>query len=204
MDEISLQEERLKKKHQKKFKDHQPPKGKNGLFTRLLLSIILVLISTIVSYSNETYKNILKQEIFETTLSFTSMNEWLTDRFGHSLPIPMPENVIPVQNEHNELENVTNYYDGIMASVKKDSTISALNSGIVVFLGEKENYGPCIIIQGIDGVDIWYGNITNIDLSMYDYVEKNHLLGSAIDNHVYFVIQKDGQYLNYEEYTSNI
>ena len=82
--------------------------------------------------------------------------------------------------------------------------MNALNSGIVVFIGEKENYGNVVIVQGIDGVDIWYGNITNVNLSLYDYVEKNSILGSSSDDHIYFVIQKDNNYLDYEEYKSQI
>ena len=91
-----------------------------------------------------------------------------------------------------------------MASTSKESAIQTLNSGIVVFIGEKEHYNNTIIIQGIDGVDIWYGNVTNVSVNLYDYVEKNTLLGSAMEDHIYFVLQKEGQYLDYEEYKSQI
>ena len=56
----------------------------------------------------------------------------------------------------------------------------------------------------MDGVDIWYGNIENVNFSLYDYIEKNALLGSAKEEIIYFVVQKDGQYLDYEEYKKQI
>ena len=116
----------------------------------------------------------------------------------------MKDNTISVNKTPNDIQNVVKYYDGVMAEKESGSVIEALNSGIVVFVGEKENYGNVVIIQGIDGVDVWYGNIDNVNVSLYDYVEKNTILGSAKENHIYFVVQKDGQYLDYEEYKSQI
>ena len=107
-------------------------------------------------------------------------------------------------NESVENFEYQKYHDGIIAYVPKESTVNTLNSGIVVFIGEKENYGPIVIVQGIDGVDVWYGNITNINVSLYDYVEKQSIIGSAIESHIYYVIEKDGMYLNYDEYLSQI
>ena len=79
-------------------------------------------------------------------------------------------------------------------------TITYLESGIVVFIGKKDEYGDTIIIQQIDGIDVWYGNVTNSNIKIYDYVEKGQLLGEVVDNKLYLVFQKKGEYLNYKEY----
>ena len=67
-------------------------------------------------------------------------------------------------------------------------------------MGEKEGYGNTVIVQGIDGIDIWYGNVTNISISLYDYIDKKSLLGTTKDDVLYLVYKKDGEILNYEEY----
>ncbi len=45
-------------------------------------------------------------------------------------------------------------------------------SGIVVYIGEKENYKQTVIVQQMNGVDVWYGNIKQANVKLYDYVEK--------------------------------
>ena len=79
---------------------------------------------------------------------------------------------------------------------------SFLESGVVVFLGEKENLGKTVIVQGIDGVDIWYSHLENYNLTMYDYVEKDSLVGEFQENEAILTFMKDGNYLGYEEYLS--
>ena len=56
-----------------------------------------------------------------------------------------------------------------------------------------------VIIQRIDGVDEWYGNVENVNVKLYDYVKKGSLLGEA-NNNLYLVYKKDGNTLNYEDY----
>ena len=41
--------------------------------------------------------------------------------------------------------------------------------------------GNTVIIQGVDGVDIWYGNLTNVSVKLYDYVEKDKLIGVSFE-----------------------
>ena len=90
--------------------------------------------------------------------------------------------------------------DGVRIDVDKGTPISLLNGGIVVFIGEKEGYGNTLILQGNDGVDYWYGDITNINVNLYDYLEKDTLIGESLDNYIYLVLQKEGTYISYEEY----
>lgn len=52
--------------------------------------------------------------------------------------------------------------------------VPTLESGIVVYIGEKEDYGTTVIIDQIDGVEVYYSNITVENLKLYDYVEKEN------------------------------
>ena len=77
--------------------------------------------------------------------------------------------------------------------------VPVIESGIVVFIGDKDDYGKTVIIEQVDGVDTWYGNVDNINVSLYDYVSKGEFLAEA-NNSFYMVFQKDGKYLNYKDY----
>ena len=76
--------------------------------------------------------------------------------------------------------------------------VPVLESGIVVYKGEKDNYGNTIIVQQINGIDMWYGNIIDSNVKLYDYVTKGSILGNCND-YLYVVFKKDGNVLPYEE-----
>lgn len=205
MDEIEM---RLKKKHQ--LNNYQTKKSAkernhlNFLFTRILIATIFVLGSAIyINWSKSNLEN-YKKAVFDTNISFTTINSWYKKYFGSSLPINLETNTVPVNKNIEDFQNIEKFHDGVRIQVPNDSAINTLNSGIIVFMGEKENYKNVVIIQGIDGVDIWYGNLENVGFSLYDYVEKGKILGSAKEDHIYLVLQKEGQYLDYEEYISQI
>ena len=67
-------------------------------------------------------------------------------------------------------------------------------------MGNKEGYGNTIIIEQINGIDVWYSNITTTDIKLYDYIEKGKLIGEVVDQKLYMVFQQDGKILNYKEY----
>ena len=97
-------------------------------------------------------------------------------------------------------ENDSKYHDGVKLTVAKNYLVPIQEEGMVIFIGEKENYGNVIIVEGVDGIDIWYGNMETSTAKLYDYVEKNTYLGTTKDNTLYLAYQKDGKFLNYQEY----
>ena len=78
--------------------------------------------------------------------------------------------------------------------------VPTIESGIVVFIGEKEKIGKTIIIEQVNGIDTFYSNINFNNLKLYDYVEKGELLGEVKNNELYLTFQKDGKYLDYKKY----
>ena len=85
-------------------------------------------------------------------------------------------------------------------TVDENYMVPVLESGIVIFLGEKEGYGNTVVIEQVDGVDVYYSNISTDNVKLYDYVEKGTLLGEAENKKLYLVFQKDGTFLNYKDY----
>ena len=80
-----------------------------------------------------------------------------------------------------------------------DYLVPALDSGIVIFLGDKEGYGKTVIIQQENGIDVWYSNLKEINLQLYDYIKDGSLIGS-VDEKLYLVFIKDGEILDYQKY----
>ncbi len=184
----------------KEKNDSKKIKYFKGLTTRILLSIILLLATCIFIKLDE--KNALKMSdlVFKDSLQFTTLNNWYKEHFGNLLPKTSTTSELVFSDTDLQTNSYTDYLDGVKIDVSTNSPISILNGGIVVFIGEKEGYGNTLIIQGNDGIDYWYGGITNVGVNLYDYLEKDTLIGSSKDNYIYLVLQENGEFLKYEEY----
>ena len=168
---------------------------------RSLICLSLFLLLAIICKIDTKYKDIIKKNIYETNISFTSIKNFYSKYLGGvSILDNFVSNTKPVFNEKLVYKSSSKYYNGVKLEVENNYLVPVLESGIVVFIGEKENYGNVIIIQGMDGVDIWYGNMSTTSIKLYDYIESGDLLGETTNNYLYLVYSKNGDYLNYEEY----
>lgn len=199
MDEY-LNKFKNKKKSFNKVKISISKKNINKLITKFMIAIIFFLISII--FTNYSDKNLLlyKEYVFTESLPFTKIKGWYEDLFGEVLPTQ--DNSQTVFNGNLVYKDISEYYDGEKLLVSKNTLVNNITSGVVVFSGEKDNYGNTVIIQGIDGVDIWYGNLENVSVSLYDYIESNTVIGETKDEYLYLVIKKDNDFIKYEDYQS--
>jgi len=175
--------------------ENKPRKYVKNLFVRVLLSIILFLaLSLFVNYSDE---NLLffKKNVYDRTFSFSAFSKFYQKYFGKALPMASE---LLVSKEVINYTIASSYHDGAELSGVK--AVLPFKSGIVVYIGEKENYGKTIIIQGMDGIDYWYGNVSDIAIKLYDYVASDTIIASAKDNILYVVFMKNGVPLDFEEY----
>lgn len=191
----------LKKEKEKNKKDK-----KNFLvsfFNKILVCFILVVTCLILMKTNKNFKNFIETKVFKDNLSFAYINNLYNQYFGAIFPSYKMDNTTTVFNEKLEYKTYNKYYDGYKLEVNNSYLIPIIESGIVVFVGNIENYGECIIIEGIDGVDIWYGNIKNKSVELYDYVKKGSYLGEVNGNTMYLVFEKNQEYLKFEDYIKN-
>ena len=171
-----------------------------SLFSRVLVSIILFLVTSIfINYSDN---NLLlyKKHLYNKTFNFAYINNLYEKYLGGIIPF---KNVLKSdQMVMGEIDysNHESFGNGAKITNLIGANIKSLMSGIVVFVGDKENLGETIIIQGSDGIDYWYGNLENIGVSLYDYLDKDTILGNAKEGTLYLVFAKNGEYLNYEDY----
>ena len=128
---------------------------------------------------------------------FAYINNLYNKYFGKILPSYSSNNTEEVFNEKLVYTNVNSYYDGYKLTVNNKYLVPLIESGIVVFIGNIDNYKNVIIVEGIDGVDIWYGNISSTSVKLYDYVSKGSYLGETNNNNLYLVFEKNQEYEDY-------
>lgn len=172
-----------------------------NLLSKFLIAIIFFLSSIIFTNINDNNLLLYKEYVLTESLPFTKIKGWYEELFGEVLP----------DSKNNQMvfdgkllyKDIKDYYDGEQLTLNNNTLINNITSGIVVFIGEKDNYNNTVIIQGVDGVDAWYGNLENVSVKLYDYVEKNSVLGQTQDDKLYLVLKKDNDYLKYEDYKNS-
>lgn len=163
--------------------------------TKVLLTIIITLILLISFKTSNDFKRLFNKYVYNTSLPFTDFKE-LYDKYF----LGKDENeVVQTFVEKITYYDKSLYEDGVKLTVSDNYLVPAIDSGIVVFIGDKDKYGKTIIVQQVNGVDVFYGNVNN-NVNMYDYVEKGSLIGEAIDTNIYLAFQKEGKFVSYKDY----
>lgn len=198
-------EEYRQRKHKKKPSNNRSNHLKRkvvNLLSRTLLTIILFLVCIILCKSNTDIKTEIYQHVYNTNFKFASFHTIYKKYLGNVIPLDtfMGKTEKEVFNEKLSYQDSSIYKDGVKLTVSDDYLVPILESGIVVYIGEKDHYKNTIIIQQINGIDVWYGNIKNSNVKMYDYIEKGSLLGETDGNFLYMVFAKEGKFLNYKDY----
>ena len=169
-----------------------------SLINRTLLSALLLLISLCLIKNNTDIKTFISENVYNKNISFTNFNKIFKKIYPEI--VNTIEKDKQVFNESFIYKNKESYKDGVKLTVSNNYLMPALESGIVVYIGDKDNYGHTIIIQQVNGIDLWYVGVNNTNLKLYDYIEKGSLLGEANSNEIYLYYQKDGKFIDYKEY----
>lgn len=185
------------KKHIKK-----ETKNPNYLYfiNKFLVVVLLTIITLIGLKSSTSFKTVFYKQIYEKNISFATINNLYQKYFGSPIPFGdiLKNKTEATFNETLTFTSKSKYQDGVELVVGPNYLVPALDSGIVIFKGEKEGYGNTIIIEQANGIEVWYSNVTS-NINIYDYIEKGTLVGEANEK-LYLVFKKDGEVLNYEDY----
>ena len=172
-------------------------KSSFGMLNRFLVVILITIITLIFLKGNSLFKEKFYKYVYEDHISFAFLNNLYQKYFGNPIP-SLKEDTKAVFDEKISYINKTKYQDGVELDVSSNYLVPSLNSGMVIFIGEKEGYGNTVVIEQTDGTEVWYSNIST-NLKMYDYIEKGTSVGEA-NGKLYLVFKKDGNILNYEDY----
>lgn len=176
-------------------------KNVRNFITRALITVIIFLIGMILVKSDSSIKNCILKQVYDTNFKFTKIKSVYEKYFGNILSVDkLAIDEKQVFQESLSYQKANSYLDGVKLKVSENYMVPVLESGIVIFMGEKDGYGNTVVIEQVDGIDVYYSNISTDGIKLYDYVEKGKLLGEAQDEKLYLVFQKDGSYLDYKEY----
>ena len=172
------------------------------LFNRILITIILTLVLLIGFKSNITFKNEFYTKVFDSSFSFAKVNKWYQSHFKETLPFPnfLADKTTSVFNETLSYSSKKDFKDGVKLKVSDNYLVPVIEEGMVTFIGKKKDIGNTIIIEQPNGIELWYGNVNNLKVSLYDYVTKGTLLGEVNGTNLYLIYKKDGQVLDYKKY----
>lgn len=198
MDIEDIRNEIRKKKTNKKVK--KTVNSNIKFLNKIAFTIILTLITLIVLKTNTKFKTTFYKYVLEDNISFISLNNIYQKYLSDVLPnLSFFNKTEPVFNETLSFTAQSKYKDGVALTVSKNYLVPILEAGMVIFAGEKEDYGKTIIIEQIDGLEVWYSNLDNYSVNLYDYVTKGSALGEVVGDKLYLVFKKDGKTLEYED-----
>lgn len=197
-----LKQKTMKQHHQSiNLNSNVKIKKKVIIFINKVLITAIISLALLISFKlSPEFKSLFNQHVYTESFPFAKVKELYQKYFGSTLVDTSSKDDQAVFSEKLTYDSQSVYHDGVALSVTSNYMIPNINSGIVVFIGEKENYGKTVIVQQLDGVDVWYGNVDTVNVKMYDYVEQGALLGEVVDNTLYVAFQKEGNFVNYKEY----
>lgn len=183
------------------YKKHHLVKRKYKFVNKLLVLGILFVGALITVKVNPTAASWVKTHVYMDNFSFAQIENWYNKYIG-GIFSSNDDEVTQVFSGTIPYTSLEPYYDGVRLKVSSGSVVESLLSGIIVSIGETEHYGNTIVVEQVDGVSVWYGNVDVSDVKLYDYVEKGQILGMSRSEDLYLVLMKDGAYLNYQDYVA--
>lgn len=168
---------------------------------RILLTVVITLILLIIIKGNTHFKETFYEKVYVEHFPFLEVNKWYQDLFGTTFPFQKYLDTQTVFKENLSYSSKESYLDGVKLTVEDTYPVPVIQTGLVVFVGEKEGYGNVVIVEQLDGIDCWYGNLSTMNVNLYDYVEAGSLLG-VVDKELYLVYKEEGNVISYEEYLS--
>lgn len=192
-----------KLKKEKKDDDNKSTLSK-FLFTILIKSLIVVLLfllSMIFIRQNDKNKKIFREKVYNNSLSFAKIYNLYSKYLGDALPFKdtIKDDTKKVSNEKITYSSIKKEGDDYLLAVPNNYTLQSIKSGIVIEVKKDDKYKNMVKIQDKSGVNITYKNLSEVEVKLYDYVEKGEILGSISDK-LYINFEKDGKYLSYEKY----
>jgi len=169
------------------------------IFYKVLIVIIFIIFGTLIIKKSNNIKDVIYNNVYVNYINFPFIKNLYNSYLGNVIPF---QNIIkeePVFNEKLNYKEKSKYNNGTKL-ILNNNIVPIIDSGIVIFIGNKDNFYKTVIIENSDGVEEWYGNLNNINVKLYDYVNKNDILGDTYNNTLYLEFKKDNKSLDYNKF----
>lgn len=169
---------------------------------KMLICINIFLILGIICKSSLEYKNVIYNYMYGNNYYFSKINNFYEKYLGGIFPMNSfsSNNSKYVFSEKLIYNKKSNYHEGVKLEVGYNYIVPVIDDGVVVYVGEKEKYGKVIIVENDYGINIWYGNLVDYNVKLYDRVKVGGYLGEVNNNILYLVYSKGNEYLDYNKY----
>lgn len=167
-------------------------KSIKNYLNRILLSIIIFFFLCLIIDN----KLVNQDYILKNSIDFSYIRSKTRILFGNLIN----KKDLYVTSEKIIYKDISKYNNSYKLLVDSNYVIKSIEEGVVVFIGNIEGLGKTITVNSKNGVNISYSNIENISVNMYDYINKNTILGSVTNNNLYLTFEKNKEYLSYEEF----
>ena len=172
---------------------------RSNIFRTVIIGIF-ILFGTLIIRKSSSVKNIVFNKVYNSYLSLAVIKNTYNKYLGNVLPFRDVINEKSVSSEKIKYKDISTYNKGIKLSLEDNYSIPVIKDGIVIYIGHKDDFNQTVIIEDENGIDMYYGNLSKVNVKIYDYVSKNDLLGSADNNELYMMFQKGEEYLDYKEF----
>ncbi len=196
------------------MKKTEHPLFKKELFLfKVLASACLVLITAIAFKTGSARLEPVRTAVFnvmEKEFQFAMVADWYEKTFGRPLALfpgdagegetkdmkyALPVNGIILEDfgENNQ---------GITIQTEKGESVEAIESGIVTFAGNHEDFGKTVIIQHPDQTETWYGGLGDVKVKVYDHVRAGEEIGTVSSRddektgEFYFAVKQDEKFID--------
>ena len=166
---------------------------------RVVLVAVFVIFGTLIINKSKKIKDQVYDKVYVNYLNFSYMKNLYDTYLGNVIPFQNMIKDEAVFNEKLKYKDKSVYNNGVKL-ILSNNIVPILDSGIVIYIGNKEGLNKTVIIENIDGVEEWYGNLDNINVNLYDYVKKNDILGDTDNNTLYLEFKKDNKSLDYNKF----
>ena len=114
-------------------------------FIRLFICVLIVLISLIFVRVDENAKEKVQKFLDSNDINIASINKWYQSHFGDVVPFQnlVKDNTKLVFNENLVYDDASIYKNGVKLNVEDNYLIPIIKSGIVVFVGNKDDLEKC-------------------------------------------------------------
>ena len=155
-----------------KDKDKNKIKSRILSFSNKLLTAVLIcVICLIIMEYSPSFKVFMNDKVLGENISFGYIGKLYNKYFGDVLPTDK-DSTVSVFKEKINYKNLEKYHDGFKLEVSTNYLVPVIEEGVVVYIGEKDEYGKVIVVEQTDGVNIIYGNLNTDNVKLYDYLEK--------------------------------
>lgn len=165
---------------------------------RFLVTALLFMVCLIVTKNNADMKKFISDNVYKNSIHFTKARNLYNKYFGKYIgEVKKEESVFSEKLDYTK-SNV--YKDGVKLTVSKGYLVPAIDSGVVIYIGDNDDYGKVVVVEQVNGLDVYYGNVDSKDIKLYDYVSKGSLIGEVKDTSLYLAFQKEGKFVDYKKY----